>query len=184
MHDRQARVNLRVPSSLTTAVIGWILLLLLSSDSILLGRWDVLAKYGPGLCLIGWFLFLFFWAPGISVGTSDLTVRNVWVSTRIPYHRVTDITIRALVRVKFFDNDGKERVIASWNAPGIPKLPKTFSRRSTTESLDLHGPSRVLLDRWEQYSADSGQTVTQRPHWLAITITVALVIFALIRLSF
>ncbi|MDO4784586.1 MAG: hypothetical protein Q3997_05835 [Propionibacteriaceae bacterium] len=174
-------ISLRVRSSLATAVIGWVLLGLLSLESVLLGRWDILVTYGPGVALIAWSLYLFFWAPGISVGTDELTVRNVWTSTRIPYHRVTDITIRALVKVSFLGNDGAERVISSWNAPGLPKLPKTFSRRSPGEAPDLYGPSQILVERWERHDRPGDQAVTWRPHWFAVAMTVALLALAILR---
>lgn len=194
-HDERP-VLLRVSSAYWTPIIGWAVLAILCIDLIVRAEWGILLGYAPTVALIAWGLYALLWAPAITVGREAATVRNIWVTTVLPYPRIIDIAVTIMVRLTYTADDGRERTVTSWNAPGLPKLSTAYGsprqadrlglrrnhpapvRRDAASPQDLVGPSQVLLDAWQRGLTAPDAPATRTPNWLVITVTAVLTALA------
>lgn len=170
-------VHLRVPSATWIPAAGWAMLAFLAVDALVRGSWAAFVLYAPGLALAAWLLYVVFWAPRIVVTDDAAVLRNLWTTLTIPYPRIIDIAIALSVRLTYRDNDGRERRISSWNAPGMTKLGRTAFRRHTdphAQDAPQVSPSAVLLDVWERHADDADSPVVRTPNWVTILGTILL----------
>lgn len=187
-----APIILRQRSGPIITVIVWAFLVFLLGDALVRGAWDTVGRFGPTLLLVGWLVHLVLWRPSLRVGTDEVVVRELARTTTLPFSRIRDIRLGAVVAIEAVDSDGSRRTVRPWNAPGTQrrKTDSGLTGGTRPESLEAH-PSFELLRRWEaaetsipdtpRNSADKGtEEVETRWNIGVIAITLVLVLLIVI----
>lgn len=158
-----APIILRQRSGPIITIIVWVFLVFLLGDAVVRGAWDTVGRFGPALLLIGWLAFVVLWRPGLVVDLDRVEVREVLRTTTLPYTRIRDIRLSAVVTIEAAFANGRTKTIRPWNAPGMPrrKIDSGLTGGTLPETLPNH-PSFELHQRWEQSRRSTGQTAEQR----------------------
>ncbi len=200
--DEALPKHLRLISSTWIAVIGWILLVVGYAEPVVTGRWQIMFDYAPGMAAIAWLLFVFFWAPRLVVDLEHVSVRNTWMTTTVPYPRIDDVNIGLLVKIKYRDNADDQRSVVVWNAPGLPKITKSFGSPDTNEvfnplpnmgkrpghsvdqnyELQVFGESNIAIEMWQEHLSDPDAPVERKVHWITIVITALFAVLLAVKL--
>ncbi len=169
--------RLKIASAYWLPIITWVFMAFLIVEPMFMGRWDVVAKFGPGMALAAWLIYLAMWAPFLEVYPDRAVIRNVVATYSLPYERITDIQIGSSVTISYKSPSGEELEVSSWNAPGVPKLGRLKKAKK-----DPSGPSQVLVDKWQAHferprkERDRTTSVTKRWHLVEGAITLVLLL--------
>ncbi len=173
--------ELRLSSSTWIAISGWILLALLYAEPVFTAQWQIVIDYGPWIAGIAWLLFVFFWAPRLIVDLENVRVRNIWLTTIVPYSRMDDASVGTVVKIKYRDNGDIERTILVWNAPGLPKITKAFAGENP-EPIEVFGESKIVTEMWQEHLSDPDAPVERKVHWITIAITAVFAVLLAVKL--
>jgi hypothetical protein len=149
-------IILRQRSGPIITIIVWVFIAFLLGDALFRGAWDTVGRFGPPLLLVGWLAFIVLWRPALIVGRDQVDVREILRTTTVPFSRIHDIRLTAIVTIEAASTDGTTNTIRPWNAPGMPrrKIDSGLTGGTLPKALPNH-PSYELHQRWEQAQINS-----------------------------
>jgi hypothetical protein len=100
------------------AVVVAVIVLLGLGGFVVVGDWLTLSRFAWGPLLIAVGAFAMFWFPSISVAEHEVTVRNVFSTTHVPWPAIQRVDTKWALTLYVSDENRPEgRKVAAWASP-------------------------------------------------------------------
>lgn len=172
--DPAAPVVLRPYGASVICILVWALLAGLAVEALfsagLVGLFLV-----PGLALVAALIWAVLWAPRLELLNEGVRVRNLLHNYSLPFARIEQVRLGAMVSFEVDDLGGRPRRVNAWNAPGIGRDnplrgttgPRTDSLHPAPSGASLRTDTRRRLSRAERMRRDqeASRSAAVRDRW-------------------
>lgn len=148
--EHQDRAVLRGSSGYWIVGVLGALLLYLLLDAAVRGAWNVVAVAMPWLLAVAWMAWLLLVRPCVVVAREGLSVVNVFVTHRVPWKYVDELSVRHQLIVSLVDG----RRILAWGSPTTERSREVGSGRNSATKHPYVDAASVIEQIRESYGED------------------------------
>lgn len=112
---------LRQSGTVMVPVLAWVVCVLAVADAVAETRPAYALKVTVLMGLVAHAAWMFLASPSLVVEPDGVRVVNPLRVHRIPFAVLGEVQVRGLTTLGYRDGAGRDRVVASWNAPGQPR---------------------------------------------------------------
>ncbi|ATG55534.1 hypothetical protein CFK41_12690 [Brachybacterium ginsengisoli] len=109
---------LRPHGATVLSIVVWAVAVAMALEALFSAGVGGLLVY-PGLALIAALVWALLWAPRLVLRPAGVEVRNLLHTYDLPFARIQDVRLGAMVHFEVDELQGRSRRVTAWNAPGV-----------------------------------------------------------------
>lgn len=165
---------LRPHGATVLSIVVWVVVAAMALEALLSAGIGGLLVY-PGLALIAAAVWAVLWAPRLVLRPTGVEVRNLLHTYDLPFARIQDVRLGAMVHFEVDALEGRPRRVTAWNAPGVGRdsplsrvgtsvvgarsggpgaatqTRRTLSRAERLRKDQSASRSAIVRERWEEW---------------------------------
>ena len=154
----------RAPSGAIGLVVGGVIALVLLIDVVIRAGWLDLFLLAPWVLLVLWIVYVLTFASHVATDTEGATVQNLLRVVRVPWARVTEVSMR--YQVSFALDDGS--AVRAFGGP-VAGRPGRLGRRDDSPRARREPPAlrdlELIREQWESSREDAAPAAAVRRSW-------------------
>lgn len=164
--DPGAPLRLRPHSATVICAVVGLIGLGLAVEAVLRAGWEGVLVLPPLLFALA-LVWMVLWAPQVVLHETEVEVRNVLVTHRLPFAAIQQVRLGAMLRFEVRTPRGTTSTITAWNAPALGR-DSPVRREARMHEQDLRGRRATPQERLvnDQHRSRSAPVKQRWERWM------------------